>query len=123
MRRGWETRARFSGERHGARFGGPCATPTAERLAAGGLTYNQFHVTALCAPSGQALLTGRNHHVVGMGAITEGATSAPGYTSIRPDTAAPLAQILKLNGYFTAHIGKCHEVPVWPDEPDGAFDG
>jgi len=104
-------------------FGGPCAAPTAERLAADGLTYNRFHVCALCAPSRQCLLTGRNHHAVGMGAITEGATSAPGYSSIRPDTAAPLAQILKLNGYATAHIGKCHEVPVWQTSQMGPFDG
>ena len=69
------------------------------------------------------MLTGRNHHAVGMGAITEGATSAPGYSSIRPDTAAPLAQILKLNGYSTAHIGKCHEVPVWQTSQMGPFDG
>ena len=59
-------------------FGGPCRTPTAERLAAGGLRYNRFHTTALCAPTRQALLTGRNHHSVGMGSITETATSAPG---------------------------------------------
>ena len=59
-------------------FGGPCRTPTADRLAAGGLRYNRFHTTALCAPTRQALLTGRNHHSVGMGSITETATSAPG---------------------------------------------
>src|SRR3954453_20400897 len=62
-------------------FGGPCATPTAERLAGGGLKYNRFHTTALCAPTRAALLTGRNHHTVGMGVITELATSAPGYNS------------------------------------------
>src|SRR5207249_5753161 len=59
-------------------FGGPCSTPTAERLAAGGLKFNRFHTTALCAPTRQALMTGRNHHTVGMGVITELATSAPG---------------------------------------------
>ena len=79
-------------------FGGPCATPTAERLAANGLKYNRFHTTALCSPTRQALLTGRNHHSVGMGGITEIATSAPGYNSIRPNTASPLAETLKLNG-------------------------
>ena len=67
-------------------FGGPCDTPTAERLAANGLKYNRFHTTALCSPTRQALLTGRNHHSVGMGGITEIATSAPGYTSIRART-------------------------------------
>jgi arylsulfatase A-like enzyme len=103
-------------------FGGPCSTPTFERLADQGLRFNRFHTTALCSPSRQALLTGRNHHAVGMGAITDVATSAPGYNSIRPDTAAPLAETLKLNGYSTAQIGKCHEVPVWETSPMGPFD-
>jgi arylsulfatase A-like enzyme len=103
-------------------FGGPCATPTAERLAADGLKYTRFHTTALCAPTRQALLTGRNHHSVGMGGITEIATSAPGYNSVRPNTAAPLAETLKLNGYSTAQFGKCHEVPVWESSPLGPFD-
>ena len=52
-------------------FGGPCQTPSAERLAASGLKFNRFHTTALCSPTRQALLTGRNHHSVGMGGITE----------------------------------------------------
>jgi arylsulfatase A-like enzyme len=103
-------------------FGGPCSTPAAERLATNGLKYNRFHTTALCSPTRQALLTGRNHHSVGMGGITEIATSAPGYTSIRPNTAAPLAETLKLNGYSTAQFGKCHEVPVWETSPIGPFD-
>jgi hypothetical protein len=91
-------------------FGGPCNTPTFERLAGEGLRFNRFHTTALCSPTRQALLTGRNHHAVGMGGITEIATSAPGYDSIRPDTAAPLAETLKLNGYSTAQLGKCHTI-------------
>src|SRR5436190_965613 len=103
-------------------FGGPCATPTAERLAAAGLKFNRFHTTALCAPTRQALLTGRNHHSVGMGTITELATSAPGYSSLRPKNTAPLAQTLKLNGYSTGYFGKCHEVPVWQTSPMGPFD-
>jgi arylsulfatase A-like enzyme len=103
-------------------FGGPCRTPTFERLAAGGLKYNRFHTTALCSPTRQALLTGRNHHAVGMGGITEIATSAPGYSSVRPKSAAPLAEVLKLNGYSTAQFGKCHEVPVWETSPMGPFD-
>jgi arylsulfatase A-like enzyme len=102
-------------------FGGPCSTPVAERLAANGLKYNRFHTTALCSPTRQALLTGRNHHSVGMGGITEIATSAPGYNSIRPNSAAPLAETLKLNGYSTAQFGKCHEVPVWETSPLGPF--
>jgi arylsulfatase A-like enzyme len=103
-------------------FGGPCQTPSLERLAAGGLKYNRFHTTALCSPTRQALLTGRNHHAVGMGGITEVATSAPGYSSLRPKAAAPLAETLKLNGYSTAQFGKCHEVPVWQTSPMGPFD-
>ena len=103
-------------------FGGPCRTPTADRLAAGGLTYNRFHTTALCAPTRAALLSGRNHHSVGMGSITETATSAPGNSSLRPNTKAPLAMTLKLNGYSTAQFGKCHEVPVWQSSPMGPFD-
>jgi arylsulfatase A-like enzyme len=103
-------------------FGGPCATPTADRLAANGLKLNRFHTTALCSPTRQALLTGRNHHTVGMGGITEIATSAPGYSSVRPNTCAPLAETLKLNGYATAQFGKCHEVPVWETSPLGPFD-
>jgi len=103
-------------------FGGPCSTPNLEKLAANGLKYNRFHTTALCSPTRQALLTGRNHHSVGMGAITELATSAPGYSSLRPNTAAPLAETLKLNGYSTAQFGKCHEVPVWQTSPLGPFD-
>ncbi len=102
-------------------FGGPIDTPTADRLAAAGLRYNRFHTTALCSPTRQAILTGRNHHSVGMGAIAEMATSAPGYNSVRPNTAAPLAEVLKLNGYSTAQFGKCHEVPVWETSPMGPF--
>jgi arylsulfatase A-like enzyme len=103
-------------------FGGPVNTPTAERLAAQGLKYNRFHTTALCSPTRAALLSGRNHHTVGMGGITEVATSAPGYSSQRPNSCAPLAETLKLNGYATAQFGKCHEVPVWETSPMGPFD-
>src|SRR6266404_9994715 len=103
-------------------LGGPCRTPNFERLAAEGLLYNRFHTTALCSPTRQALLTGRNHHSAGMGGITEIATSAPGYNSLLPNTISPLAQTLKLNGYSTAQFGKCHEVPVWQTSPMGPFD-
>jgi len=103
-------------------FGGPAYTPNAEKLASTGLKYNRFHTTALCSPTRAALLTGRNHHSVGMGGITEIATSAPGNNSLRPNTAAPLAETLRLNGYSTAHFGKCHEVPVWETSPMGPFD-
>ena len=103
-------------------FGGPCQTPNAEKLAAGGLKFNRFHTTALCSPTRQAMLTGRNHHSAGMGGITEIATGAPGYSSVLPNTISPLARTLKLNGYSTAQFGKCHEVPVWETSPVGPFD-
>ncbi len=103
-------------------FGGPCHTPTFEKLAAEGLKYTRFHTTALCAPTRQALLTGRNHHSVGMGNITETATAAPGQSSVRPNNKAPIGLTLKLNGYSTAYFGKCHEVPVWQTSPMGPFD-
>jgi arylsulfatase A-like enzyme len=103
-------------------FGGPINTPTAERLAANGLKYNRFHTTALCSPTRAALLTGRNHHSVGMGAITEMAAAAPGYTSMIPNTKAAVAKTLRDNGYSTAQFGKCHEVPVWESSPMGPFD-
>ena len=103
-------------------FGGPCYTPNFERLAAEGLRYTRFHTTALCSPTRQALLTGRNHHSTGMGSITELATSAPGYNSLCPNSKAPLAMTMKLNGYSTAQFGKCHEVPVWQTSPMGPYD-
>lgn len=103
-------------------FGGPCETPTFDKLAQVGLRYNRFHTTALCAPTRAALLTGRNHHSVGMGTVTEIATSAPGASSVKPNNKAPLATTLKLNGYSTAQFGKCHEVPVFQNSPIGPFD-
>ena len=103
-------------------FGGPCETPVFDAIAADAVKYTRFHTTALCSPTRQALMTGRNHHSVGMGGITEIATSAPGYTSMRSNTKAPLAETLKLNGYSTAQFGKCHEVPVWETSPMGPFD-
>ena len=103
-------------------YGGPCDMPVAERLAHEGLTYTRFHTTALCSPTRQAMLTGRNHHSVNMGSITEVATGFPGYTSLRPDSAATIAQILKLNGYNTAAFGKMHQTPVWETSPSGPFD-
>ncbi len=103
-------------------FGGPIHTPTAERLSKNGLKFNRFHTTALCSPTRQALLTGRNHHSVNMGGVCEIATAAPGYSSVLPKNKAPLAMTLKLNGYSTAQFGKCHEVPVWETSPMGPFD-
>src|SRR5262245_33679273 len=80
-------------------FGGPIPTPTFDRLANGGLRYNEFHTTALCSPTRAALITGRNHQSVGMGSITEFATGYPGYTSILPKSAGTIGNILVDNGY------------------------
>jgi arylsulfatase A-like enzyme len=95
--------------------------PTLDALAKAGLRYTQFHTAALCSPTRQALLTGRNHHSVGMGSITELATSAPGNTGMRPNEAATVAEILKLNGYNTAAFGKMHQTPVWETSVSGPF--
>jgi len=99
-------------------FGGPCQTPTAERLAAGGLKFTRFHTTALCSPTRQALLTGRNHHSVGMGGITEIATGAPGYCSVLPNSMAPLS---KTQAQWLQH-GPVRQMPRGSgvgDEPRG----
>ncbi|MDG3002557.1 arylsulfatase [Paludisphaera mucosa] len=103
-------------------FGGPIHMPTLERMAKGGLRYNKFHTTALCSPTRAALLTGRNHHVCNMGSITETATSFPGQTGQRPDSVAPLAEMLRLNGYSTAAFGKSHETAAWEVSPSGPTD-
>ncbi len=100
-------------------FGGPIHMPTAERLARGGLRYNQFHTTALCSPTRAALLSGRNHHVCNMGSITETATAFPGQTGQRPNSVAPLAEMLRLNGFATAAFGKSHETAAWEVSPSG----
>jgi arylsulfatase len=94
-------------------FGGPVHTPTAERLAEGGLRYNAFHNTAVCSPTRAALLSGRNHHSNNMAGITETATAFPGNTGQRPDNVAPLAEMLRLNGYSTSFYGKNHETAPW----------
>jgi arylsulfatase A-like enzyme len=100
-------------------FGGPVRMPSADRLATQGLRYNQFHTTALCSPTRTALLTGRNHHMNNMGGITEIATAFPGNTGQRPNNVAPLAEMLRLNGYSTAFFGKNHETAAWEVSPSG----
>lgn len=103
-------------------FGGPIATPGLDAVAANGLRYNQFHTTALCSPSRAALLTGRNHHAVHMGGITEIANSFPGYDSAIPPEAATVAQVLRMSGYSTSCFGKWHLTPSWEQSPSGPFD-
>ena len=103
-------------------FGGPVATPGLDKVAQRGLIYNQFHTTALCSPTRAALLTGRNHHTVHMGGITEIANSFPGYDSAIPPESATVAQVLRMSGYSTACFGKWHLTPSWEQSPAGPFD-
>jgi arylsulfatase len=107
---------------HAGTFGGAVATPTLDRLAAGGLRYNHFHTTALCSPTRGALLTGRNHHSIGTGVIIELGTGFPGYTGIVPNTTVGLPEILRQNGYTTAAFGKWHNTPDVEITPSGPFD-
>jgi len=102
--------------------GGPCYMPAMEKIAERGLFYNRFHTTALCSPTRQALLTGRNHHSAGMGSVAEVATGAPGNDSVRPNTVATVAEILRLNGYSTGAVGKMHQTPTWEVSMSGPFD-
>jgi arylsulfatase A-like enzyme len=103
-------------------FGGPVAMPTLDKLAQGGLRYNNFHTTALCSPTRAALKSGRNHHTVNMAFITEMATGFPGATGQIPNATAPLAETLRLNGYATAAFGKWHETAAWEASVAGPFD-
>ncbi len=103
-------------------FGGPIHMPTVTRLASGGLRYNEFHTTALCSPTRAALLSGRNHHMTNFGSIAESATAFPGQTGKRPDSVAYLPEMLRLNGYSTAHFGKNHETAAWEVSPSGPTD-
>jgi arylsulfatase len=103
-------------------FGGPVMEPTLDKLAANGLKYNRFHTTALCSPTRVALLTGRNHHLNNAGAVMELATGFPGNTGGRPNSIAPLAEMLRLNGYSTAAFGKYHETAPWEVSVSGPYD-
>jgi arylsulfatase A-like enzyme len=102
-------------------YGGLVRMPTAERLARQGLTYCQFHTTALCAPTRAALLTGRNHHSVSTGVVQEMATGFPGYCGLLPKSCATIAQILSPNGYATGWWGKNHNTPDSHTSPAGPF--
>ena len=103
-------------------FGGPCQTPTLEKLARTGLRYNQFHTTALCSPTRAALITGRNHHSVHTACIMEGGTGYPGYDTVMGKDTATVAEVLKQSGYGTAWFGKNHNVPDWQSSQSGPFD-
>lgn len=103
-------------------FGGPVPTPNLDKLASNGVSYTRFHTTALCSPTRAALLTGRNHHSVGTGVITEMGTGYPGYTGIIPKSTALVSETLKDNGYATAMFGKWHNTPEPAISPAGPFD-
>ncbi len=103
-------------------FGGPINTPTLDKLAANGLRFNNFHTTALCSPTRNALKTGRNHHTTNTGSIMETATAFPGNTGQVPNSVAPLAEMLRLNGYSTGAFGKWHETAAWETSVSGPFD-
>jgi arylsulfatase len=103
-------------------FGGGIPTPTLDRVAHDGLRYTQFHSTALCSPTRAALITGRNHHSVGFGVISEMSTGYPGYNSIFSKDTASVAQVLRANGYATAWFGKNHNIPEFDASQVGPFD-
>ncbi len=103
-------------------YGSDIATPTIDRLASDGLRYNRFHVTALCSPTRAALLTGRNHHAVGMGFLADLPTSHPGYTARLPRSAAALPRLLRDAGWSTLAVGKWHLVSRGQRTDAGPFD-
>jgi arylsulfatase len=103
-------------------FGGVIPTPALDRIAKNGLRYTNFNSTALCSPTRAALITGRNHHSVGFGVISEQATGYPGYNSIIPKEKATIGRILKENGYTTSWFGKDHNTPAFAASQAGPFD-
>jgi arylsulfatase A-like enzyme len=103
-------------------FGGVIPTPTLDRVAESGIKYNNIHSTALCSPTRAALITGRNHHSVGFGVISEQSTGFPGYNSIIPKDKATIGRILRDNGYATSWFGKDHNVPAFAASQAGPFD-
>ena len=103
-------------------FGGPIRTPTFDALAANGIRLNNFHTTALCSPTRVALKSGRNHHTANAGSIMETSTAFPGNTGQIPNSVAPLAEMLRLNGYSTGAFGKWHETAAWETSVSGPFD-
>jgi len=103
-------------------FGGVIPTPTMDRIASEGLRYNRMFSTALCSPTRAALITGRNHHSVGFGVISEQSTGFPGYNSIIPKDKATIGRMLLDNGYSTAWFGKDHNTPSFAASQVGPFD-
>ena len=103
-------------------FGGVIPTPALDRIAASGLRYTNFHSTSLCSPTRAALITGRNHHSVGFGVVSEAATGFPGYDSYIGRDSATIGRILLENGYRTSWFGKDHNTPTWTASQAGPFD-
>lgn len=103
-------------------FGGSISTPSFDKIAKEGIIYNNFHTQATCSPTRAALLSGRNHHVANMGGIAEAGTAFPGNTTQIPNEVAPLAEMLRLNGYSTAAFGKWHQTAPWETSISGPFD-
>src|SRR5439155_22162535 len=103
-------------------FGGVIPTPTLDKIANTGLRYTQFHTTSLCSPTRAALITGRNHHSVGFGVISEASTGYPGYDSIITPAEGTIGTILKTNGYATSWFGKDHNTPSFQTSQAGPFE-
>jgi arylsulfatase len=103
-------------------FGGVIPTPELDRIASAGLRYTQFHTTSLCSPTRAALITGRNHHSVGFGVISEASTGYPGYNSVITKDKATIGRILSASGYATSWFGKNHNTPSFVTSQAGPFD-
>ena len=103
-------------------FGGVIPTPELDRIANAGLRYTQFHTTSLCSPTRAALITGRNHHSMGFGVISEASTGYPGYDSVMSKDKATIGRILSANGYATSWFGKNHNTPAFVTSQAGPFD-
>jgi arylsulfatase A-like enzyme len=103
-------------------FGGPVPTPALDALAKTGLRYNRFHTTAICSPTRASLLTGRNPHATGIGAVMNSADARPGYSGFHQKDTASIGTVLSQNGYSTAAFGKWHQTPDWEVSPVGPFD-
>jgi hypothetical protein len=103
-------------------FGGVIPTPALDRIAAAGLRYTNFHSTALCSLTRAALITGRNHHSVGFGVVSEAASGYPGYDSVIGKDNATIGRVLRENGYRTSWFGKDHNTPTWTTSQAGPFD-
>jgi arylsulfatase len=103
-------------------FGGVIPTPALDRIAKAGLRYTQFHSTALCSPTRAAIISGRNHHSMGFGVISEQATGYPSYDSIITRDKATVGRILSDNGYATSWFGKNHNTPTYQYSVAGPYD-